>query len=217
MDSRAPYVNALVHRYFPKDRDVRVIDLGCGAGAVVRYLQSIGYRNVSGVDVAQRKVDEARRRGARCVELGDLRETIRNTPTQSIDVLITFDVLEHLTKEEVLEVARCAYRSLKSGGRWIAHVPNGASPFFGAVRYGDWSHCLAFTATSLSEVFSAAGFEAVRCVEDTPVVHGTGSAIRWIMWKMIHYALRLYTAAETGYGGADQIFSRNLLAIAVKT
>lgn len=105
---------------------------------------------------------------------------------------------------------------LRPGGRWIIHVPNGESPFFGSIRYGDLTHELAFTRTSLAQLLLASGFAEVRCFEDQPVVHGAKSALRWLLWRGFRGVLRLYIAAETGDARGGHIFSQNLLAVARK-
>ena len=106
-------------------------------------------------------------------------------------------------------------RVLRPGGRWIIHTPNAESPFGMRVRYGDLTHELAFTRTSLAQLLSS-GFSQVSCYEDQPVPHGLKSAVRWALWKVFRTLLRLYVAAETGDSGRDAVFSQNLLCVAFK-
>jgi hypothetical protein len=56
----------------------------------------------------------------------------------------------------------------------------------------------------------------LHCFEDTPVVHGAKSALRWALWKSFRGLLRLYIAAETGDASNAHIFSQNVLAVARK-
>ena len=67
---------------------------------------------------------------------------------------------------------------------------------------------------SLTQLLSASGFADVQCFEDDPVAHGLKSAVRRTLWRVIRSGLRLYLMAETGEMNA--IFSRNLMAVAVK-
>ena len=107
-------------------------------------------------------------------------------------------------------------RVLKSGGKFLIHVPNGESPFGGRVRYADFTHELAFTRESLSQLLNAGGFSQIHCYEDLLVPHGILSGSRWLLWKFIRGILRFYLAVETGQIDAGMIFSQNLLCIAVK-
>lgn len=214
--ARAPYLRKVIREHFPADRRALILDLGCGDGAIVHFAAVAGYGNARGVDVSPAQVSVARQLGLQSVSLGDLLETLRQQESQSIDVMVAFDVIEHFTREELLPFVDEVSRVLKPDGRWILHVPNGQSPFFGAIRFGDLTHELAFTNHSLDQLLLSSGFAEVRCHEDAPIVHGAKSLVRWVLWKMIRAVLRIYVAAETGDPGGRQIFSQNLLAVAYK-
>lgn len=214
---REPFLRRLVQRHFPADQDAAVLDLGCGHGALIHVAGELGYRNVRGVDGSPEQVAAARRLGIQRVEEADLRHVLEAQADASLDVVVAFDVMEHFTRDELLPFVDQVCRVLKPGGSWIIHVPNGESPFFGAIRYGDLTHELAFTRTSLSQLLLSSGFSGLRCFEDTPVVHGAKSVVRWVLWKGFRGLLRLYIAAETGDAGNAQVFSQNLLAVAMKS
>ena len=135
---------------------------------------------------------------------------------QSADVIVAFDVIEHFTKDELLPFLDQVQRVLRKGGKWIIHVPNAEGPFGSRMRHWDFTHELGFTRTSMIQMLKSSGFSAVSCFEDTPIVHGLKSLVRWILWKMIRGGLRLYLAAETGAGERDCIFTQNFLTVAVK-
>ena len=211
---RAPYLRRLVRVHFPAERDAVVLDLGCGHGALLHFAREAGYVNLRGVDGSQQQVAAARRLGIAGVEEGDLYDALTTQAEESLDVVVAFDVIEHFTRDELLPFVDEVHRVLKPGGRWIIHVPNAESPFGGRVRYGDLTHELAFTRTSLSQLLLSSGFANVRCFEDTPVAHGAKSALRWLLWKSFRGLLRLYIAVETGDAGTGYIFSQNLMAVA---
>jgi hypothetical protein len=98
----------------------------------------------------------------------------------------------------------------------IIHAPNGASPFCGHIRYGDFTHELAVTRESMTRLCQVCGFSRISCYEDQPVPHGIKSGIRWLLWKVIRGVLRFYFAVETGAFGSGMIFSQNLFCIAIK-
>jgi SAM-dependent methyltransferase len=210
---RRPYLEQLVRRHFPADRSARIIDLGCGAGALLNVARELGYQHLAGVDVSPEQVARAHAAGLGDVRQGDLVETLSASPDGGFDTVICFDVIEHFTKDELLPFVDQVRRVLRPGGRWIIHVPNGGSPFGGLVRYGDFTHELAFTTTSLQQLLAASGFASVRCYEDVPIPHGLKSAARWVLWHGVRAALRVWVAAETGRTDHG-VFSQNLLAVA---
>jgi 2-polyprenyl-3-methyl-5-hydroxy-6-metoxy-1,4-benzoquinol methylase len=85
-------------------------------------------------------------------------EFLERAPSASYDVVLAFDVFEHLTRPELLDASREIERILKPGGVLLLHLPNGASPYCGAVRWGDITHEQAFTRSSLTQVLTPLGF-----------------------------------------------------------
>jgi SAM-dependent methyltransferase len=212
---RAPYLRALIRRHFPVDRDAAIVDLGCGHGALLHFAAEAGYRNLAGVDASPEQVAAAHRLGIASVRQDDLLAALRALPDESRDVVVAFDVIEHLAKDEAVDMADEIRRVLRPGGRWIVHAPNGMSPFCGAVRYGDLTHELAFTPGSLSQLALTAGFRSVAVHEDAPVVHGVKSLVRAALWRALRAALRFYLAVETGTA-RGAVLTQNLLAVAVR-
>lgn len=214
--SRGPYLAAMIRRHFPSDRSSTILDLGCGHGTLLHFAHEAGYANACGVDRSAEQVAEAQRLGITGVVQGDLVETVRTTPADSLDLVVTFDVIEHFRREELLGLVDGIQRILRPTGRWIAHTVNAESPFFGRIRYGDMTHEQAFTRTSIGQLLMSSGFRAVECYEDAPVVHGIKSAMRLAVWKIVRGMLRVYLAAETGSTDGSVILSQNFLIIATK-
>jgi 2-polyprenyl-3-methyl-5-hydroxy-6-metoxy-1,4-benzoquinol methylase len=213
---RAPDLCKLIRQYFPPDREANILDLGCGHGALIYFARRSGYRNIRGIDCSPQQVAVAQRLGMDDVQQGDLLETLRCLAEKSIDCIVTFDVIEHFTKSELLVFIDDVSRILRDGGRWIIHAPNGESPFCGRMLYGDFTHEIAFTRQSLPQLLLASGFTTVECHSDILAVTGYKRILRWVIWTCICGMLRLWVAAETGDNARDAIFSQNLLAIAFK-
>ena len=211
---RAPYLKRVIRRHFPRDVHSSIFELGCGHGALLYFAKELGYCNISGVDGSPEQVAAALRLGIADIHHGDIIATLRNLPSQSKDCIVAFDVIEHFTRDELIGLVDEVARVLKPEGRWIIHVPNGEGPFAGRSRYWDITHEIAFTRTSLSQLLLASGFDNVSCFEDAPIPHGPTSLMRWILWKGIRGALRLYVAVETGDIDGEMIFTQNLLAVA---
>lgn len=216
LEPRAPYLNRIINRHFPNDKNASILDLGCGYGAVLFFAHEAGYTNIRGVDGSTEQVEAARILGIEGVQEGDLIQTLASLSDSSQGCIITFDVIEHFSREELIPLVDEVNRVLKPYGRWIIHTPNGESPFSGRMRYGDLTHELAFTRTSIAQLLLSSGFREVQSFEDEPIPHGVKSAGRWLLWKMIRGNLRLYLAAETGDSGKDAIFSQNFLTVAEK-
>ena len=213
---RAPYLYKLIQDHFPHDTKSRILDLGCGHGALLHFAHERGYSAAHGVDHSPEQIAEARRLGIRGVEAGDLLGTLRNHQDGELDAVICFDVIEHFAKEELLGLVDEVHRVLRKGGRWILHMPNGESPFGSRMLYWDITHELMFTRTSLAQLLIASGFSSVKCFEDAPIAHGLKSTVRSVLWKTIRFSWLTYLAAETGLIDREAVFSQNMLAVAEK-
>lgn len=173
-----------------------VIDIGCGQGELVRLLLADNFA-ARGVDVSPEQVYLAHAAGLHQVRHGDYRDLLSKYVGQLGGVTAT-DVLEHLTKDEVLDTFDCVARALAPGGVFVARVPNSVSPLGGHIRYGDFTHESSFTARSVSQLAAAAGFSSVTVRPCPPVAHGLMSAARVAAWKPISGLFKLALAAETG-------------------
>ena len=213
--SREPYLKKIISKHFPKNKNSTILDLGCGGGELIYCAKKSGYKNISGVDCSDQQVASAKMLGVSSVVKGDLLVELSKLKQASLDCIISFDVLEHFSKNEIIEFVDQVQRALVSGGTWIIHVPNGDSIFFGKVLFGDFTHEIAFTKASAAQLFGASGFSSVEAYEDRPVIHGFKSAIRYLCWLVIRFFLRSYILVESGSDNG-QIFSQNLLIVVTK-
>ena len=212
---RRPFLERLATRHFPPSRTAAILDLGCGHGALVHVARSLGWTNIGGVDASPSQIAAAKRLGIAGVREADALATARALPPASLDAAICFDVIEHLDRDEILALTDAVVVALKPGGRWIVHVPNGASPFGGAALYGDFTHELAFTAESITQLALSSGFSAVAVEEDEPVAHGAKSWLRLILWRVIRAGLRFWLRVETG-SVSQPVLTQNFLAVLTK-
>lgn len=214
--SRIPYLRRLVRTFFPSKKDAAILDLGCGYGALIYVANQEGYRNISGVDVSAEQVQYAKALGMKDITQSDLFSHLRTIPPASLDLVVAFDLIEHIKKSELIYLLDEVRRVLTDEGELIIHAPNAESPFFGRIRYGDFTHELAFTRTSIRSLLVSCGFGNVQSFEDRPIPHGLKSAVRYVLWKMLRSLLRAYLAIETGDFGKNSIFSLNFLTTASK-
>ncbi|MDG6998396.1 MAG: class I SAM-dependent methyltransferase [Nitrososphaerota archaeon] len=206
----------MIAQHFPKDKQAKILEIGCGHGAILYFAKGAGYMDVRGVDASAEQVEAAKRLGIENVELGDAMETLRAQKDSSVDCMISFDVIEHFDRNELLDLVDEVHRSLRAGGKWIIHTVNAESPFGMRIRYGDLTHELAFTRTSIGQLLLSSGFKKVSSFEDSPVAHGLKSAVRWGVWMVMRRILRFYLAVETGDTAKDAILTQNFLTVAVK-
>jgi 2-polyprenyl-3-methyl-5-hydroxy-6-metoxy-1,4-benzoquinol methylase len=192
----------------------RVIDIGCGQGQLVKLLLADGY-DAHGVDISEEQVAIAHGVGLDRVHCGHYRDMLRAHPSQLAAVTAT-DLLEHLTKDEVLDTFDLVMEALAPGGTFVARVPNAVSPLGGHIRYGDFTHESSYSARSVRQLAAAAGFCSVAVRPCTPVAHGFLSATRAAAWKPMSALYKIALAAETGVL-RGHIVTQNLTFAACKS
>jgi 2-polyprenyl-3-methyl-5-hydroxy-6-metoxy-1,4-benzoquinol methylase len=211
---RKAYIEQLISKYFPNDRSAEILDLGCGHGAFLYFLAKAGYTRISGVDTSVEQIGKAHDFGIANAVCQPAFDYISRLQRESLDMVLLFDILEHLEPQELFDLLDQVYRVLRPGGMSLIHVPNGEGIFGMKIRFGDLTHVQAFTPNSVRQMLSTTGFSQIACYEERPVVHGLKSFVRRVLWELGTLNFRILLAAETGSTGA--ILSENLLVRAVK-
>lgn len=141
------YKKTIIQPFFPEDRGIRILDLGCGYGPLLFACAQLGYKNLIGVDNSPEQVALAERLG-----IGNIGEIIQRDIFKFLrqvkikyDVITAIDVLEHFTKKEIMILVPLIYALLKPDGLFVIRSVNGESPFMGRWLYGDFTHELCFT------------------------------------------------------------------------
>lgn len=207
------HVTRMLRRVLPQQYDLRILDLACGHGPLLNCAKALGYKQLAGVDVSVEQVELAHRLGLEQVACMELQAYL-STRQRAFDVVFAMDVLEHLTKPELLSCMDGIAAALVPGGLVVIHVPNAEGLFGMRVRYGDLTHETAFTSVSMTQLLRTTGFADIRCQEEKPYVHGLTSAVRYALWSVLTVPVRLLLAAETGSFG--QLLSQNMLVFARK-
>ncbi len=118
-------------------RDRRIVDVGCGAGDLVRWLRSQGAQ-VVGVECGHVILGMAH--DADPGHADDYLEGVgQDLPVadQSVDVVIYSYSLHHVPADEMLNALREAHRVLRTGGTLYVVEPLAAGPGFEVVKLVD--------------------------------------------------------------------------------
>lgn len=202
-------------RHMPADKKANILDIGCGMGHFLYFLEKEGYINYSGIDISPENVkfcEEHRFHVELCDAVRFLEES--NKP---YDVIIMNDILEHFKKDEIMRLLGLINKNLAPQGKVIIKVPNAANPLMGgSSRYYDFTHEVSFTEESLSQVLRICSFRDVCIYHQDIYVFGPNplnyiaKAAAWMSYKFYRLLFQLYGRKTT------RIFTKDLIAVAQK-
>jgi len=100
------------------------LDVGCGPISTLRFLR---FKRLAGIDGYPPSVEQAKKNATHDeLVLGDIRELDRFFKTDQFDACLALDVIEHLTKEDGLKLAKAMERAASK--RVVFFTPNGFLP-----------------------------------------------------------------------------------------
>jgi 2-polyprenyl-3-methyl-5-hydroxy-6-metoxy-1,4-benzoquinol methylase len=156
----------------------RIVDLGCGAGMVTRYLASRG-AICHGVDLAEEAIKTARAVNAEfpsaSFHVGDASHC-PNLADGSFDKAISADVIEHCGPDVMRAIFAEAQRLLKPGGLYFVYTPN---PLHWIERLKEWgimtgdpTHTGLREAPVILDALRRVGFEIVEHLSPVSMLPG---------------------------------------------
>jgi len=98
-----------------EDKDIRILELGCGRGRLSRDLMNEGYKNLTLIDIDNYTEGLG-------VDLKDLSFEKLDYADNKFDLVLAIAIIEHL--ENPFLLYREVHRVLKPGGKFIIAIPN---------------------------------------------------------------------------------------------
>lgn len=104
------------------DRNMAILEAGCGDGRVVKYLHDVGYKNVHGVELNRAIVTWFNRKYPEIpVVQGDILKM--SFAKATFDAVLSFGVVEHF-REGPIPPLQALHRILRPGGCVVVTVPS---------------------------------------------------------------------------------------------
>ena len=125
------YLIPLLERHIPDFRQKRVLEVGCAEAGLLDYLQKLGMKELTGIELEASRVEIARKYNATLdVRVGDIADqTLPEKISGRFDVIIMRDVIEHVPNRE--STFRVLWELLQPGGYLFITFPPRFSPFAG--------------------------------------------------------------------------------------
>jgi len=155
--NKAHIYDRLVLPWLPADRASPIAELACGHGAFLCWLKRRQFTCLTGIDSSPEQIAMARQVGV-AVELADVNRWLASQPSESRQCLVAIDLIEHLSKDDFMDLLQGSQRVLGKGGRLILRYPNGDSPLVGLNLFNDVTHVWTYTTNCLRTLAAMHGF-----------------------------------------------------------
>lgn len=165
-DVLIPHLAQTIKKIAKKHRLKNILDVGCGTGRLVKFLQKNGFQAV-GVDNSKKAVKKARAlNNLKTISFGSADKL--HFKDQSFDLITSISVIEHLTPNQAKEFIIETRRILKPGGFLFLVTPNYATPLRiisgkNWFAYKDPTHINFYSPASLTSLLRKNGFDNFRC------------------------------------------------------
>lgn len=210
MINDAKLFSAEILPFLPTNKNITILDIGCGFGSLVKLLKDNGYKNITGIDLSESQVAIARQFGLTEVEVNDINNFL-SSKEEYYDVITGVDIIEHFSKDELIELLTIIKRSLKPSGIAIFRTPNNDAPFATIYSRGDFTHENYMNASSAEQLMLSMGFKEIVVKNSHILVAGfIKEIIRNIIWKLYTVRVRLLLFAS-GRGSKNVLLSPNMI------
>lgn len=189
----------------------RVLEIGFGNGAFAVWAEAQGMA-YKGTEVIPALISRAKSRSLDVydgnVRLGSV------VSAGSMDLVVAFDVFEHMLPEELRahlnEVCNC----LRAGGLLLARMPSGDSPFSRSIQHGDLTHRTTLGSSAVGQLAVETGFELLAVREPAFPLHGNG-LLSGCRRTAVHLARRLTfpVIATLFMGGGSPVLTPNMVFV----
>ena len=194
--------------WIPVDPSIAIMDIGCGAGDLLLALKGRGYSNLFGVNLGPEQIASAR--GAGLDVLQAEANNFLRTAERKFQLMFACDVLEHLTRDEAIELLNAARCAAAPGAVLLLRMPNASAPRGSVCQYGDLTHETPYSPLSLRQLCGGVGISDVRIRDVATPPDAPVRAIRRSLWegmKLVYKALDMIEA-----GAAAEGYTRNMVA-----
>ncbi len=197
----------------PADKSIRILDIGCGSGSLLKAINEKGYTQTLGIDLSEEQVQMAHEFGVPSVQLGDVLTFLKENK-EPFDVITGMDIIEHFTKNELVELLSLVRTQIKPLGLAIFRTPNLDAPMATVYANGDFTHENYMNASSAQQVLLACGFKEVAVQESNMEIPSfPKEMLRKVLIKWVKLRLKVLLFA-TGRSTQNILFSPNMVIIA---
>lgn len=202
--------------YLPKDKHAPILEIGFGTGYMLKYLIAKGYDNVHGIEYSIDAIEYVTKNITKNVTLIDDTDEYLRKNRKKYALIIAFDVVEHIQKQQAVASLTNMREALKTGGALIARVPNAGNPFNTQIFYHDFTHEVFYTTESLRQMLKIVDFNQIDVLpweEESITLH---SKVTNVTAPILFAGMRLLMGLMRAYYSPANHMSRDIYCVCRK-
>ena len=184
----------------PPDKSAKILDIGCGDGKFLFFLQRKGYTKIEGLELSSQQASEAKKHVESPIHVVEDTVAFLLDHPSTYHMITMNDVLEHIPKKETVGLLKAVLGALQPGGNVVTSVPqiSGLASVF--CRYNDFTHETLFTEISLKQVLLLAGFSDIRFISQKWPLKWTPRHLAYRLARLLWYGILklIYTIESPG-------------------
>ncbi|MCC6721826.1 MAG: class I SAM-dependent methyltransferase [Bacteroidia bacterium] len=200
---------------FPKNKNVEILDIGSGIGSLIMAAKENGYNNIIGIDISAEQVMIANKLGVGEVTEGNLNDLI-NKSEKKFDLITGMDIIEHFSKDELVELIIKLKKLLSENGMVIFRTPNTDAHLGTVFANGDFTHECLLNKSSALQLMKSCGYKNIEVLpSNISMKNSFKEVLRAILWFFVKLFLKvsLFSTARTWH---QVVFTPNLIIKANK-
>ena len=150
----------------------RVVEIGYGNGAFGAWAIARG-ADYAGTEIEDELIARGTAAGWRVARNVD--ELDAGAEHAGFDLIVAFDVFEHVEAAQLPELLAACLSRLAPGGLLLARVPSGDSPFGRAIQHGDPTHRVVLGSHRIRHLAASLGCELRQLREPALPLRGLGA------------------------------------------
>lgn len=202
-------------QYLPTRKDIKVIDIGCGGGDLIIFLQNLGFKDVCGVDIDEDAISACRGKGLTEVEKIDNLCDFLKTKTKRYALIFAREVIYYFPRTEIAQYLKAVRESLADDGIFVIEVFNGSTLTGHFIKDKDHGINMVFTEHSLRKSLEDSGFQVTALIGNKTVSRGLKRKL-WVAMQSIWFTLlkSIYILERGLDPDNPKILSKTMIAVA---
>jgi 2-polyprenyl-3-methyl-5-hydroxy-6-metoxy-1,4-benzoquinol methylase len=190
--------------------EICVLEIGFGNGNFLQYARQKNWR-ITGTEMNLEAVGRAKDNGFEALHSSELM-TLKG---RKYDLIVMFDVLEHIDFNEAIELLKGLRTLLKADGKMLLRFPNGDSPLSLPLQNGDPTHVNYIGADKIRFMSAQSGLEVKAVFRQSRALQLSRPIQAILKLLMITFQAAVDKFVSWAfYGGAKTLFSSlNLVVI----